>query len=138
MAATRTTRIASSALVELAAADVVAHLDDGIGVAVHCMGGRGRAGTVIGVALVRLGHDPDTVVDYLDRSPKARGRRGWPESPWQAGRRAFGQVTTPAPLSASSPDQHLRVQGACMRSTAHEPESDPKNRALPNAHTVPS
>ncbi len=73
------------ALVELAATDVVAHLDDGIGVAVHCMGGRGRAGTVIGVALVRLGHDPDIVVDYLDRIAHGRGRRGWPESPWQAG-----------------------------------------------------
>jgi hypothetical protein len=73
------------ALVERAATDVVAHLDHGIGVAVHCMGGRGRAGTVIGVSLVRLGHDPDSVVDYLDRTARGRGRRGWPESPWQAG-----------------------------------------------------
>src|SRR5262249_10821953 len=37
-----------------AAADVVAHLERNVGVAVHCMGGRGRTGTVIGVALVRL------------------------------------------------------------------------------------
>jgi Swiss Army Knife protein, DSP-PTPase phosphatase domain len=70
--------------VEQAAADVVAQLDRGIGVAVHCMGGRGRTGTVIGTALVRLGHDPHAVVEHLDRVAKARGRRGWPESPWQA------------------------------------------------------
>ena len=73
-----------SALVEEAAADVVEHLEHGIGVAVHCMGGRGRTGTVVGVALVRLGHDPDAIVEHLDRLAKARGRRGWPESPWQA------------------------------------------------------
>ena len=73
------------ALVEDAAADVVAHRERGIGVAVHCMGGRGRTGTVIGVALVTLGHDPDVVITHLDRVAKARGRRGWPESPWQSG-----------------------------------------------------
>ena len=72
------------ALVLDAAADVVAHIEQGIGVAVHCMGGRGRTGTVIGVALVRLGHEPDAVVDYLHRLAVGRGRRGWPESPWQS------------------------------------------------------
>ncbi len=72
------------ALVDAAAADVVAHLERGIGVAVHCMGGRGRAGTVIGVALVTLGHEPRAVVEHLDRVARARGRRGWPESPWQS------------------------------------------------------
>lgn len=72
------------ARVDNAAADVVAHLERDIGVAVHCMGGRGRTGTVIGVALVQLGHDADDVVDYLHRSAVGRGRRGWPESPWQA------------------------------------------------------
>lgn len=72
------------ALVEQAAADVVAQLERGIGVAVHCMGGRGRTGTVIGAALVRLGHESDAVIAHLDRVAKARGRRGWPESPWQA------------------------------------------------------
>jgi hypothetical protein len=64
---------------------VVAALDAGTGVAVHCMGGRGRAGTVLGATLVRLGHDPDDVVDYLHRVHVGRGRKdGWPESPWQA------------------------------------------------------
>jgi protein-tyrosine phosphatase len=71
-------------LVEQAAADVVAQIERNIGVAVHCMGGRGRTGTVIGTALVHLGHEPDAVVQHLDRVAKARGRRGWPESPWQA------------------------------------------------------
>jgi hypothetical protein len=71
-------------LVHSAAADVVAHVEQGVGVAVHCMGGRGRTGTVLGVALVRLGHDPEAVVDHLHRLAVGRGRRGWPESAWQA------------------------------------------------------
>jgi hypothetical protein len=71
-------------LVHDAAADVVAHLESGVGVAVHCMGGRGRTGTVLGVALVRLGHEPDAVVDHLHALAIGRGRRGWPESRWQA------------------------------------------------------
>jgi hypothetical protein len=72
------------ALVGQAADNVVAHLERGTGVAVHCMGGRGRTGTVIGVALVRLGHDPEAVVRHLHDLAVGRGRRGWPESPWQS------------------------------------------------------
>ena len=72
------------AIVLAAAHDVVTHIEQGVGVAVHCMGGRGRTGTVIGVALVQLGHDPEAVVDYLHRLAVGRGRRGWPESEWQA------------------------------------------------------
>ncbi len=71
-------------LVVGAASDVIAHVERGTGAAVHCMGGRGRTGTVLGVALVRLGHDPDTVIEYLHRLAVGRGRRGWPESQWQA------------------------------------------------------
>jgi hypothetical protein len=48
------------------------------------MGGRGRTGTVLGVALVHLGHEPNAVVDYLHGVAVGRGRRGWPESEWQA------------------------------------------------------
>jgi hypothetical protein len=70
-------------LVRDAADAVVADVLGGQGVAVHCRGGRGRTGTVIGVALVRLGLDADDVVRWLDRLHHARGRRGWPESPWQ-------------------------------------------------------
>jgi hypothetical protein len=76
---------AERARVESAADAVVASLEAGTGVVVHCMGGRGRAGTVLGVSLVRLGHDADDVVTYLDRLHRGRGRNGgWPESPWQA------------------------------------------------------
>ena len=75
---------AERATVLRAADDVLAHLEQGIGVAVHCMGGRGRTGAVLGVTLVRFGHAPDDVVGYLDRVAVARGRRGWPESDWQA------------------------------------------------------
>jgi protein-tyrosine phosphatase len=67
-----------------AAHDVVAHMQQGVGVAVHCMGGRGRTGAVIGVALVQLGHDPEAVIEYLHQLAVGRGRRGWPESQWQA------------------------------------------------------
>ena len=72
------------ALVHTAADDVIAHLEAGVGVAVHCMGGRGRTGTVIGVALVQLGHEPEAVIEYLHQLAVGRGRRGWPESQWQA------------------------------------------------------
>lgn len=63
---------------------VVASVEAGDGVVVHCHAGRGRTGTVIGGALVRLGHDPDDVVTWLDRVQRARSKRGWPENPWQA------------------------------------------------------
>ena len=56
----------------------------GEGVIVHCHGGRGRTGAVIGSALVLLGHEPDAVVDWLHRVQRTRGRRGWPEQRWQA------------------------------------------------------
>jgi hypothetical protein len=68
-----------------AAADLVAAWwQAGEGVAVHCHGGRGRTGSVLGVALVQLGHDPEVVVEWLHRGQRARGRRGWPEQRWQA------------------------------------------------------
>jgi len=62
---------------------VVAALQAGDGVVVHCVGGRGRTGTVLGCVLRELGHSPGEVVDFLDRVHKARGKAGWPESPWQ-------------------------------------------------------
>jgi hypothetical protein len=71
-------------LVVAAVDDVCAQLARGIGVAVHCLGGRGRTGTVIGAVLVRNGHAPDDVIDYLRRVAQQRGRRTWPESEWQA------------------------------------------------------
>ena len=67
-----------------AARFVADRLDAREGVVVHCHAGRGRTGTVIGGALVMLGHDPVTVVDWLHRVQRTRGKRGWPEQPWQA------------------------------------------------------
>ena len=60
-------------------------LAHGEGVVVHCAGGRGRAGTVLGATLVSLGFAPAEVVAHLDLVHKARGTSGWPESPWQSG-----------------------------------------------------
>jgi len=75
-----------------AATDVLEHLRRGEGVAVHCEGGTGRTGTVLGCVLRGLGHEPGVVEAYLDRLMKARGRPGWPESEWQAAVvRRFGQ-----------------------------------------------
>ena len=65
----------SMVLERLAAAD---------GVIVHCYGGRGRAGTVIGCVLRELGHDSAAVCAYLDTVHKARWKSGWPEALWQA------------------------------------------------------
>jgi hypothetical protein len=56
----------------------------GEGVVVHRHAGRGRTGAVIGNALVRLGNEPDAVVDWIHGVQRTRGRRGWPEQAWQA------------------------------------------------------
>lgn len=62
------------------------------GVIVHCQGGTGRTGTVLGAVLCRLGIEPGEVVAYLGRLNRMRGRPGWPESQWQADLlRAFHQ-----------------------------------------------
>ena len=53
----------------------------GHGVVVHCAGGTGRTGTVIGGVLRRFGHPASEVRGYLDHLHRRRGR-GWPESPW--------------------------------------------------------
>jgi len=59
-------------------------LADGHNVTVHCRAGIGRTGLVIGAVLVRDGHDPATVTAWIDEVQRARGAKGWPESPWQA------------------------------------------------------
>jgi hypothetical protein len=85
-----------------AARSVVDHLARGVGVVVHCMGGRGRAGTVLGAALVHLGHAPDDVVDYLHRVHVNRGRKdGWPESPWQSDLVRTADLAAPVRLDGS-------------------------------------
>lgn len=70
-------------LVVEAASLVQQALERDQGVVVHCDGGTGRTGTVLGVTLVLSGFAPGWVVTYLDRLHRTRGRAGWPESPWQ-------------------------------------------------------
>ena len=62
---------------------IVGALRSGEGVIVHCVGGTGRTGTVIGGVLRRFGHSADKVRAYLDRLHRQRGT-GWPESSWSA------------------------------------------------------
>lgn len=69
--------------VEEAVMATVAAWRSGQGVVVHCQGGRGRSGTVLGCVLRELGFPSTDVVDYLNRLHQARDRPGWPESPWQ-------------------------------------------------------
>jgi protein-tyrosine phosphatase len=59
----------------------------GEGVVLHCVGGTGRTGTVIGCLLRALGHTGPEVRGYLQAVHRARGKalRGgdWLESDWQ-------------------------------------------------------
>jgi len=55
----------------------------GKGVIVHCAGGRGRSGTVIGGVLVACGTPIAEVARWLDHLHRSRGHDGWPESCWQ-------------------------------------------------------
>jgi protein-tyrosine phosphatase len=66
------------------ATEVIKHeIKAGNGVVVHCIGGIGRTGTVLGCVLKDLGFRADEVINYLDRVNKLRGARGWPEVKWQ-------------------------------------------------------
>jgi hypothetical protein len=58
----------------------------GEGVVVHCEGGRGRTGTVLGCVLRGLGFSSSEVISYLDSLHQARGKPApaWPESRWQS------------------------------------------------------
>jgi len=71
-------------LVRKAANVVRREMGEGKGIVVHCMGGIGRTGTVLGCVLRDLGFSADEVINYLDDINKLRGFRGWPETKWQA------------------------------------------------------
>jgi hypothetical protein len=75
---------AEEAEVRRAVTGVNSLLAEGHSVAVHCRMGVGRTGLVIGAVLVSGGHDPANVTAWLDEVQRARGVKGWPESPWQA------------------------------------------------------
>jgi len=71
------------ALIEEIAQQIANCLRAGEGVLVHCVGGRGRTGTVIGRVLRLLGYPAAEVVGFLNRIHQLRGKPGWPESSWQ-------------------------------------------------------
>jgi len=54
------------------------HLTRGEGVVVHCLGGKGRTGTVLACALQVLGRSTDDAIETVRKH-----RPEWPESPWQ-------------------------------------------------------
>jgi len=62
----------------------ISRIQAGEGVVIHCRGGRGRTGTVIGCVLRVLGYPSKKVVSYLDDLHKKRCKTGWPESVWQS------------------------------------------------------
>ena len=53
------------------------------GVVVHCVGGRGRTGTVIGGFIHAMGVPHEDILKLLNTAYRDAGRPGWPESPWQ-------------------------------------------------------
>ena len=71
-------------LIREAVGAVFPRLQSGEGVIVHCAGGTGRTGTLVGCILRRLGLPAWQVLDYLNELHQARGKPGWPESAWQA------------------------------------------------------
>ena len=71
-------------LVRAAVAAASARLEANQGVVVHCVGGTGRTGTVLGCLLRLRGVSAPEVITYLDGLHRARGKPGWPESSWQA------------------------------------------------------
>lgn len=73
-------------LVRRAANVIREEMDGGKGFVVHCMGGIGRTGTIIGCVLKNPGFSADEVINYLDRTTgqgvsedgrKRNGRRKW-------------------------------------------------------------
>jgi protein-tyrosine phosphatase len=70
-------------LIRQATAVIREKMDEGEGIVVHCVGGIGRTGTVLGCVLKDLGFSVDEVLNYLDEITMHRGFRGWPDTEWQ-------------------------------------------------------
>lgn len=71
---------------EIQVIEAVGRLREGLreaGTAIHCVGGRGRTGTVIGGFLHTIGLPHGLILKLLDEAYRDAGRPGWPESPWQ-------------------------------------------------------
>jgi len=61
-------------------------IKSGESVVIHCEGGTGRTGTVIGCVLREIGYDFEAVLNTMTEINRLRGRsdNGWPESDWQS------------------------------------------------------
>jgi protein-tyrosine phosphatase len=79
-----TDEVRERAKIKRAVSAVIVAWRDGQGVVVHCVGGRGRSGTVLGCVLRELGFESSEAIEFLDRVHQARGKPGWPESRWQS------------------------------------------------------
>jgi protein-tyrosine phosphatase len=55
-------------------------MDEGESIVVHCVGGTGRTGTVLGCVLRDLGFSADEVINYLNDLNKERHFIKWPET----------------------------------------------------------
>ena len=62
-----------------------ASIKRGEAVVIHCQGGTGRTGTILGATLRQLGYGWKPVHEAMMEVNQLRGRhgRGWPESSWQ-------------------------------------------------------
>jgi Tyrosine phosphatase family len=75
------------------ASNAYSKLEEG-GILVHCVGGRGRTGTIIGAILRYRGYDSAEIIDFLDAAYRRAGKpAGWPESPWQS--QVIGRLQVP-------------------------------------------
>lgn len=83
------------------AARTLAKLDGEEGVIVHCAGGRGRTGTVLGAILKRLGLCDQAILQFLNDVHRIRGKEGWPEADWQE--KVVRTTTARKTASGSSP-----------------------------------